>query len=256
MSPLPTLLPRHNFRIKAVILPALMLSSITVAGQAAGPQHLPATTDQLVQQFKIAYPFWNQMKIGKALAARRDLRMLPQLSCWLDHEDRHIRGNVAFIFARVGDKRGFEVINAILHDQSNREWGQGSGVPAGGNHDVKQQIWGDRYYAAHLLVELRDSRAAPIFIELLSDPELKPVVFWALGELGDKRATQPSIRQLDDDSASIRVLAILALEKLGAGEALPRLRALLEDHERTNFPAPRTVSEAAKSAVARLESRP
>jgi hypothetical protein len=36
----------------------------------------------------------------------------------LHPEDRHLRGNAAFIYAWLGDPRGFDVIAAILSDRS------------------------------------------------------------------------------------------------------------------------------------------
>src|SRR5688572_26339158 len=35
----------------------------------------------------------------------------------LTHDDRHLRGNVAFVLGRLGDPRGFETIAAILADR-------------------------------------------------------------------------------------------------------------------------------------------
>jgi HEAT repeat protein len=53
----------------------------------------------------------------------------------------------------------------------------------------------------------------------------------------------------------MRVSAISALEKLGARESLPQLRALLNDHERTHSGAQVSVAEVAKSAIAALEAK-
>ena len=55
--------------------------------------------------------------------------MLPSLAAWLSHEDRHVRGNAAFISGGLGDPRGFQVITDISTDQSNRP----RGVITGGN---------------------------------------------------------------------------------------------------------------------------
>jgi HEAT repeat protein len=53
----------------------------------------------------------------------------------------------------------------------------------------------------------------------------------------------------------MRFSAISALEKLGAVAALPHLHALLNDHEKTHFGAQISVAEAAKAAVAALETK-
>jgi hypothetical protein len=65
------------------------------------------------------------------------------------HEERHLRGNAAFIYAGLGDRRGFDVIVAILGVHSERPEAQG--IP-GGRWSVQGQIRPDRYYAAHLWV--------------------------------------------------------------------------------------------------------
>jgi HEAT repeat protein len=52
----------------------------------------------------------------------------------------------------------------------------------------------------------------------------------------------------------MRVLAIHALGNLKATEALPRLRQLLSDNERSNFDRLESVAEAAQAAIAKLES--
>jgi HEAT repeat protein len=55
---------------------------------------------------------------------------------------------------------------------------------------------------------------------------------------------------LSRDDPSLRVLAIFALVKLNAREALPRMRELLQDRRRSNFGERTTVAEAAKRAIA------
>ena len=93
---------------------------------------------------------------------------------------------------------------------------------AGGNWTLRAQIREDRYYAAHLLGDLRDPRAIPILVPLLKDKEVNSIVPWALGQIGDKSAVGPLLDALDEDSPSMRVLAIYALETLNAKEAVPR----------------------------------
>lgn len=144
--------------------------------------------DALVEQFRNERVFWRQFTIAKAIVDRRDIRVIPQLEPWLDHEDRHIRGNVAFIVASLGDPRGFPVIAAILTDRSARPEGQGIAiVPSDGKYRVSAQIAADRYYAAHLLGDLRDPRAVPILTPLQKDPEVGAIVPWALGQIRDER---------------------------------------------------------------------
>ena len=208
----------------------------------------------LVEQFKSEKVFWRQFATAKEIVGRRDTSVLTSLAGWLSHEDRHVRGNVAFVFAGLGDPRGFQAITDILTDRSDRPEGQGIAIaPSDGRYRVARQIATDRYYAAHLLGDLRDGKAVPILVALLNDPEVNSIVPWALGEIGDRRAVGPLLNALDDDSPSMRVLAIYALETLKAKEALPRLTALLDDHRKSNFGAEVSVADAAKAAIAKLQ---
>ena len=60
------------------------------------------------------------------------------------------------------------------------------------------------------------------------------------------------IAALDNDDPSSRVLVIYALEELHAKEAVPRLLTLLSDNRKSRVGAPVSVSEAAKTAIAKL----
>ena len=219
--------------------------------RAAANKSIPAAV--LVERFKSERNFSSQFAIAKEIVERTDASVLSSLADWLNHEDRHIRGNVAFVFGRLGDPRGLQVIADILTDRSDRPEGQGIATASGdGRYRVERQIESDRYYAAHLLGDLGDPRAVPILVPLLKDPAINYIVPWALGEIGHKSAVGPLLETLDDDNPSMRVLAIYALETLEAKEAVPRLLALLGDHRKSNFGAQVTVADAAKGAIAKL----
>jgi len=205
---------------------------------------------ELLQQFETTRVFWQQFEVAKAIVAAKDTTVLPKLRPWLANEDRHLRGNAAFIYAGLGDPRGFDVVVSILRDYSDRPEGQG--IP-GGIWSLRGQIVADRYYAAHLLGDLKDPRAVPILVPLLNDPEVNYIVPWSLGQIGARDAIQPLIRQLSDRNPSLRVLAIHALVELKANEALPRLRQLLGDNERSNFDKSESVAEAAQAAITKLQ---
>ena len=206
---------------------------------------------ELVQQFETTTVFWRQFEVAKAIVAANDTSVLLKLQSWLTHEDRHLRGNAAFVFAGLGDSRGFDVIAAILRDHSERPEGQG--IP-GGRWSVQGQIRADRYYAAHLLGDSKDPHAVPILVPLLKDPDVNYIVPWSLGQIGNRSAIQPLIGTLNDQNPSMRVLAIYALEELKAAEALPRLRQLLGDNERCNFDKLESVAQAAQATIAKLSS--
>jgi hypothetical protein len=211
------------------------------------------TSGALVKQFKNERIFWKQIEVAKVIAGKHDASVLPLLAEWLSHEDRHIRGNVAFIFASFGDPRGLKTIADILSDRSERPEGQGVATRAIGRYRFERQVSADRYYAAHLLGDLRDPRGIALLVALLNDPETRSIAPWSLGQSGDKRAIPPLIAALDQDDPSQRVLVINALEELRAKEAVPHLLTLVNDHRQSRFGAHVTVSDAARGAIAKLQ---
>jgi HEAT repeat protein len=205
----------------------------------------------LLRQFENERVFWRQFEVAKAIVAANDTSVLLRLESWLTHEDRHLRGNVAFIFARLGDSRGFDVIVAILGDRSEKR--EVHTISSVGSPSIQGQIREDRYYAAHLLGDLKDPRAIPILVPLLTDPDVNYIVPWSLGQIGDRSAITPLIGSLSDPNPSMRVLAIHALVELKAAEALPRLRRLLDDNARANFDKLESVAGAAQVAIGKLQ---
>ncbi len=67
-----------------------------------------------------------------------------------------------------------------------------------------------------------------------------------MGQIGDRRAVGPLLDALDDESPTMCVAAIQALETLHAQEALPRLIPLLNDNRKS-------VADAAKAAIENLQ---
>ena len=198
--------------------------------------------------------FFRQFDVAKAIVAANDKSVLTQLEPWLTNADRHARGNAAFIFAALGDPRGFDTIVAILRDYSGeRKIDHISDV---GLPSLEAQIRDDRYYAAHLLGDLKDPRAVPILVPFLKDSGVNYIVPWSLGQIGDPSAIPPLIEKLSDSDTNMRVLAVYALVDLKATEALPRLRQLFADDARSNFGKMESVAEAAHAAVDRLQSEP
>jgi HEAT repeat protein len=207
--------------------------------------------DQLVDQFERA-GFVAQLELGTQIVSRQDTRVLGRLERGLRNEDRHARANVAFVFAALGDDRGYRTIADILTDYSERPEGQGQGIP-GGRWTSQRQIDADRYYAVHVLGHLKTARSTDLLLPLLTDPTVNYNAAWALGEIGDARAIRPLIGALTDRDALVRVSAIKALEKLRAKEALPHLRALLDDGALPRAGDQISVGETARRAIATLE---
>jgi HEAT repeat protein len=210
----------------------------------------PSSVEQLVRQFESDTEFTRQFQVAKAIVAANDRTVLPRLESWLTHQDRHLRGDAAFIYAALGDPRGFDAIVAILNDRSERPEAQG--IP-GGRGALQGQIRADRYYAAHLLGDLKDPRATMILVPLLTDPEVNSIVLWSLGQIRDRSAIPALIESTNDQNPGIRVLAIYALVELKATEALPRLRQLLGDNAKPNFGKLESVADAAQAAIAKLQ---
>jgi hypothetical protein len=156
--------------------------------------------------------FWEQFEVAKKIGALRDKNVLPRLELWLRCEDMRSRGNAAFVFASLGDDRGLRVIQAILEDRSPKR--DVFEIDSAGHPSLTLQIRVDRYYAAHLLGDLKDVRAVPILIPLLKDRDLREVVAWSLGEIGDRSAIPPLREALADKDLAMRASALRALEKL------------------------------------------
>jgi HEAT repeat protein len=244
------------------VVQALLVSLVMTVAVACGPAAQPAepTADELLERFTGEPVFWRQFDIAKALVARRDAPVLIPLERMLSHEDRHVRANVAFVFAGHGDPRGIAIIKAIVADRSDRPLGQG--IPTTRSNlaqprwRLRRQVEADRYFAVHMLGELRDRRGIDVLVPLLEDPDVNYKVAWALGQIGDPRATRPLIAALDDGNAFMRVSAIQALEMLDATEALPWLRALVNDPELPGAGPRVPVGETAKAAIRKLTRVP
>ena len=199
------------------ILLGIMCLLHTIFGQTA--KHPSERTSELVEQFKTTTTFWKQFEVAKQIVALHDKSVLQKLEPWLSNEDMHLRGNAAFIFASLGDDRGFQVIRAILENRSRKR--AVFRIDDAGRPSPELQILEDRYYAAQLFGDLKDVRAVPILVPLLRDEEVKEVVPWSLGQIGDKSAIPPLKEALSDNSLTMRASALRALDKLEAKEKLP-----------------------------------
>lgn len=239
-------------------LPAVCATGVLIAvllqqnlsGVGGAPQAGP-TLDELREEFERA-GMSRQLELGEALIKRGDREVLAKLERWLSDEDRHVRANVALVFAGLGNPRGFQVLGDILNDRSSRRPGQGVGSL---KWSLPKQIEADRYYAVHILGHLRKSKAVDLLLPLLSDAQVGYKVAWALGETGDVRAIAPLIDKLRDPDALVRTYAIGALAKLKAKEALPQLRTLLNDRSLPRAGDQLPVGTSAKAAIEAIERR-
>src|ERR1700732_4823762 len=166
----------HRSRTFAVVACAAALALMAFA-VAQVTEHARRSPTELLSLFRSSRFFFDQFDVAKELVALHDTGVLPPLVPELSNEDRHIRGNAAYVFAGLGDPRGFDVLLLMLKDRSDRPPGQGvvlgGGISAPGVttdfYNVKAQIATDRYYAAHLLGDLKDPRAVPVLVALLDD---------------------------------------------------------------------------------------
>jgi HEAT repeat protein len=229
-----------------------LLGVVSAISQATQPAALP----DLLDQFEKEPIFWKQIEVAKQIVAAKDASVLPRLEPWLKHENLQLRGNAAFIFAGLGDRRGFDVIVSMLLDRSRPPKSQ----TARSKREivlaqaVENQYRENRYYAAHLLGDLKDPRAIPILVPLLQDPEVNHIVPWSLAQIGGASVVPPLIGTLSDPHPNMRILAIAAIADLKASEALPRLRQLLDDHARATIGGAQTVADAAKDAIAKIQA--
>lgn len=226
----------------------------------------------LVSRFQRETVFWQQAEIGEKLAFKAKLEDLAPLEPWLTHDDRHVRGNAAWVFAKLGDRRGFDTLVGILGDSSAQrtigppriETGPVEEAPgaAANSRDawrrspeaLASQIREDRYYAVHLLGTLRDPRAVPVLIPLLDEDEQPYNAAWALGEIGDARAIPPLIKALSNQDAVVRVAAIGALRRLNARQASPQITALFDDPAIPQAGEQVPVGQTARKAAQSLQS--
>jgi len=214
---------------------------------------------ELIARYQAEPVFWKQVEMTDAVVEKATRSDLVPLEPWLTHADRHTRGNVAYLFAKMGDPRGFVTLVGILSDRStDRVLGAGQPIelgnePSAGN--LAAQITADRYYAVHLLGELRDRRAVKVLIPLLDDSEINYKVAWALGQIGDDHAISPLIAALKNKDALVRTIAIGALVDLNAKSALPAIEALEGDETYPNAGKRITVGDTARKAAETLRNR-
>jgi HEAT repeat protein len=236
----------------------LAASVTALCASAASPE-----VSQLIIKFQAEPVFFKQQEFANEIARVAGPGDLSPLEPWLAHKDRHVRGNVAYLFAKLGDRRGLATIEGILTDDSpdrQVEWHGGSFIYSGDYAEamaaylrspaaLRAQIRVDRYYAVHLLGKLRDRRAVDTLIPLLDRDENNYNVAWALGEIGDARAISPLIVALSSPDTVVRVSAIHALDKLRAVRALPHLVSLFDDSSVPSAGERGTVGTAAAKAA-------
>jgi len=213
---------------------------------------------ELLDRFRQEKVFWRQFELGRALAAANDRGAITELEPSLTHDDRHLRGNVAFVLGRLGDPRGFETIAQILADRSPRS----SGRDPGRELDRAGADSCDRYSAAHLLGDLKDPRGVELLISLLNDEAVDAIVPWSFAEIGDRRAIGPLIERMERDDPSARVLATAVFNRASSCSTLRESRSTeidsIEPPQRHHFSStwrrPRVLMKSGDPNLRQLES--
>ena len=125
----------------------------------------------LLREFKEEKVNWKQSEITWKLIATGDKRVVPEIVPMLTSADRHIRCNVGWVLAGLGDERGLPAVLAELKDTSDRPTGP-ERIRNDGTRYVAGQIVEDHYYAAWVLEKIGDRLAVPALIEALQDKDI------------------------------------------------------------------------------------
>ena len=91
--------------VKATVARLGVLSILLLPSPPVIDGQQSRSVSELLRQFQGETVFWRQFEVATAIVSANDTTVLPQLEPWLTHEDRELRGNAAFIFARLGDSR-------------------------------------------------------------------------------------------------------------------------------------------------------
>lgn len=184
-------------------------------------------------------------------SSQRDPGVLPRLRPLLTDPDRHVRANASFVIAGLGDPIGIETVVDIVNDRSPD---RRVSVPGStGQPSPRAQIREDRYYAVHMLGEMKDAAAIPTLLSLWNDPDLNYAIPWSLSQIDGPDAIRGLIGALSNPSADVRAYACEALGTLRATEALPRLTELLQDQAEIHSGKIPTVAEYARQAIAAIQ---
>ena len=194
------------------------------------------TTSKLLAAFRTETVFWKQIEIGKQLAALNDKSVIPAMVEIAKSPDRRIRCNAGYVLAKLGDERGLATVLAELRDKSPER--KVEEIRSDGKPNVAGQISSDRYYAAHVLGEIGDTRAVPALIAMVQDNDLTGQAAYILGKLGDKgalptlrEALQRSGTRLLDGYPTDQFMLSCGLASLGDAGGFSLLLRFLKDGE-------------------------
>ena len=200
--------------LAACVVTVLALGVTVPAGTqpTSGADGPPATATELLVAYESAQYFWQQADVARRLAALGDASVIPRIEPYLETSDRRRRGNAAFVLAALGDERATQILIGELEDTSVA----GRAVE---ELSAQRQVTADRYFAALLLGELRANAAVPALIEATRDSTIDYQAAYALGNIGDPRASA-ALREMVDASAGFqRIFAAYGLAAIGEQDA-------------------------------------
>lgn len=193
---------------------------------------------------------------AQALGALRDPRAVESLLEALKDRTLTVRQRAIVALGRIKDLRALPALLEILLENRRESYEASRAIRKFGKkafpeltiafedtHDQELMM---------LLIEMKHPGALDLVLKLLESTERSErlTAIQKLGELGDKRAVRHLWGQLSSNDPSIQGETVLALEKLGATEAIPALLDLLTDH---NLYGPRsTLYHAVTDAVQSL----
>ncbi len=212
----------------------IQLRSILLAFLLGAMGCLAQSAEELLNEFKAAEYSFQQAKAGEKLAALNDKSVVPALLALLKSANRAERCNTGFVLARLGQERGLHAILAELQDRQPRRTRWKSCASCKSEFSPGQ-ISDDRYYAAHVLGQLGDTRAVPALIETLQDESLNYQAAHVLGRLGDPRAIPALLAALEataknatDSQTDFRLWVGLGLLQLKHPKGLSTVAEYLE----------------------------
>ncbi|MEM2145755.1 MAG: HEAT repeat domain-containing protein, partial [Candidatus Jordarchaeaceae archaeon] len=96
---------------------------------------------------------------------------------------------------------------------------------------LKNKLWDIRQAAANALIKIGEPAVEPLIRALRDDDHTRITLIWVLGQIGDKRATEPLIETLKDDDWHIREAAAIALGNIKDERAVQPLIQTLKDED-------------------------
>ncbi len=150
---------------------------------------------------------WALGKIGDPEASQ------PLLEALKNEEDPTTRAQIVYAIGRTKNKTALEPLLELL----------ASALPEGKESKLEFPRRGTIYPPFQM----------PIYYSTVTaiDEGMRPHVIWALGEIGDMRASKSVKELLADDFVNIRGISVVALGKMGDKESFPEMSALLRDDD-------------------------